>query len=496
MPHVMPLAATSAHQDAYVCIRHRVFYEIFIRSFRDSNNDGIGDINGIRQALPYLAYLGVGGIWITPVFLAPSYHKYDPLSLTEVDPEYGTLADLRRLIEEAHRHDMLVLLDFVANHTSWKHPWFLNAVQHKGPFGSFYVWKANPAEPMEGQWHRPAGRHADDVRYYACFSRTMPDLNFDHRQVRRLVTEAACFWLQQTHADGFRLDAAQHIYPSDQIRDNVLWWKEFAGQIRKVKPDAILIGECWNSVRKTADYLEALDGVFNFELAEALQQALLHETATGLAERLEDMLQTLQASRPDMLMATFLSNHDTPRILSVLNNDLDKMRLAARILLTLPGLPFVYYGEEIGMRGRKPDPHLREPFVWSRTLNWPGQTHWMRPTYSTRRHVVPALEQTKRRHTLFHTYRQWIAFRKRHPAISSGKFHPVPTDNAALLAYQMQWKDKSWIVVHNLSRLRQYFRHDGIFAQPPRLLPAMSAGVLLRNGRISVPPLGTAVLES
>ncbi|MCS6916338.1 MAG: alpha-amylase family glycosyl hydrolase [Chitinophagales bacterium] len=478
----------------YADLQQRTFYQIFIRSFRDSNGDGIGDLNGIRLSLPYLAHLGIGGIWITPFFPAPSYHKYDPVDLCAIDPQYGTLTDFCRLVEEAHRHDILVLMDWVANHTSWRHPWFVNALHHKGPYRNFYLWDATPQKPVEGQWHLPSGADTDKEKYYACFSRTMPDLNFDHPQVRRLITEAACWWLRQTGIDGFRLDAAQHIYPSDQTQANVRWWKAFAAAVRKVNPQAILIGECWNRVSNHAPYLQALDGVFNFELAEAVQQALLEERHSRLAHRIAEMEHQYSEWRQPFLQGVFLSNHDMPRIFSVLRHNIDKMRLAACILLTLPGVPFLYYGEEIGMRGRKPDPHLREPFIWSREPDDEGQTHWQRPRYSTRRTVVPAWEQYRRPSSLLQGYRRLIALRRNNPALGCGKFIPMEVHHESLLAYERCYRQQRFLVLHNLSGQRRRLAVKWL-EKKFDLFFCSHAGTSLNRSYLSLPPYGSVVLK-
>ncbi|MCS6990791.1 MAG: alpha-amylase family glycosyl hydrolase [Chitinophagales bacterium] len=478
----------------YAELQSRCFYEIFIRSFRDSNHDGIGDINGIRESLDYLADLGVGGIWLTPFFPAPSYHNYDPVDLLDVDSSYGTMLDFRLLVEEAHKRDMLVLMDFVANHTSWKHAWFERAIKGEEPYRSYYLWQADAPQPKEGQWHRLPGPTTHREKYYACFSRTMPDLNFDHPHVRRQIIRAACWWLQRTDVDGFRLDAAQHIYPSDNTAANVKWWAEFAAAVRVVKPRVLLIGECWNKVTHQAAYLEALDGVFNFELAEGIQQAVLEENAMDLPQRIAQMLQTYGSFRSPFVHCIFLSNHDMTRIYSVLKHSIEKMRMAACLLLTLPGLPFIYYGEEIGMRGLKPDPYLREPFLWSKNVQQAGQTHWLRARYTTRRVVEPAQEQRQRPNSLLNYYRKLIGLRRCSPALSRGDFIPLQTAHPALMAYERRCCQQVLLIVHNLSSKSQRISADWLTADASVVFRSQS-GAMHQGTYLSLPSYSSVILQ-
>ena len=219
----------------------RVYYSVFVQSFYDSNGDGIGDIPGLVTKLDYLKDLGVRGLWLLPVHPSPSYHKYDITDYYSIHPDYGTLDDYKTLVEEAHKRNMVVLLDLVINHTSNLNPWFQEA--SKGPanrYRDYYIWSDNPddfkAEPFH--WHSlrdPNGKPMAGSKYYGFFWWEMPDLNFENHEVRREIFKIASFWMKDVGVDGFRLDAAKYIYPENQPEKNIQWWKEFRDEAQKIK---------------------------------------------------------------------------------------------------------------------------------------------------------------------------------------------------------------------------------------------------------------------
>ena len=349
-----------------------MFYEIFVRSFYDSDGDGIGDINGLIEKLDYLNDgdpdtrddLGVTGIWLMPVMVSPSYHGYDVVDYYQVDPDYGTNEDIKRLVSEAHQRGMRVIVDFVMNHTSTQHPWFKESRNPDSDKRDWYVWSdENPGyRGPSGQvvWHQdPSGY------YYALFWGGMPDLNYENPAVTDAILEAARFWLEEMDVDGFRLDAIKHIVEEGQVQENSSstheWLENFHTFYKNIDPNFFTVGEAWTQTRQVVDYTgDEVDIAFQFDLAEDL----INSANFGIAPTYYKTLQTIYDSFPPNQYATFLTNHDQNRVMSQLDGDETKAKLAASILLTGPGVPFLYYGEEIGLIGVKPDEDIRLPMQW------------------------------------------------------------------------------------------------------------------------------------
>ncbi|RYF77405.1 MAG: alpha-amylase, partial [Cytophagaceae bacterium] len=227
----MPEVFTPAHPVGTTSVGATgVHYEIFVRAFCDSNNDGIGDLNGVTQKLDYLSDLGISAIWLMPINPSSTYHKYDVTDYYGIDPEYGTIDDFRRLIDEAHKRGIAVLMDLVIHHTSIKHMWFQEAAKGPdNPYRSFYKWmlpdeikRRNLAtrditadSDERSPWHYAPGtnaRSATTEKYYGMFWSGMPDLNFDHQPLREEIYKIVRYWLTDVGVDGFRLDAARHLY--------------------------------------------------------------------------------------------------------------------------------------------------------------------------------------------------------------------------------------------------------------------------------------------
>ncbi|MEO5675127.1 MAG: alpha-amylase family glycosyl hydrolase [Chitinophagales bacterium] len=472
----------TAEQSMRTDCDRRVFYEIFIRSFYDSNGDGIGDLNGITAKLDYMQQLGIGGLWLTPFNPSPSYHKYDVTDYYSVDPEYGTLDDFKKLVSEAHRRDILVLMDLVVNHTSEQHPWFKAAITNDPKYREYYVWEKNPAATREGGWYKDRDSTiyaADSTKYYAYFWRGMPDLNFDNPEVRREIIKTGLWWLKETKIDGYRLDAAQHVYDPDNPEKNIVWWKEFTDALKQQKPDVITVGECWNTYNRVAQYLPALSGAFNFQLSWVILRGLQTERGDSIGPMLTLIRKEYEKYAPDFIDPIFLSNHDNNRIMSDLKNNEYKAKLVACIYLTLPGTPFIYYGEEIGMKGMKPDNLIREPFLWDAKGRDPHQTSWEKSTYSTDDFMKPLSAQLQDTSSFYFHYKTLIDFRKKNDAITSQDFIAADLNNSQLLAYVRGDGNEALLVIHNLSEelvefsLPEDFKQYAgvIFSSPEKLLP-------------------------
>lgn len=426
-----------------------VFYEVFVRAFYDSDGDGIGDLKGLTQKLPYIKSLGVNGIWLMPVFKSPSYHGYDVSDYYNINPEYGTNEDFENFINKAHELGIKVILDLVVNHTSSKHPWFLNADSSpKSKYRDYYIWATQDTKLNEPsalgtkQWYNKGSGF-----YNAIFWSEMPDLNFDNKKVRKEIKKIAKYWLDKG-VDGFRLDAAMHIYQPNRVQDTLNWWKEFGDYCRSIKKDVYLVGEVWSSERAIAPYLKYLDSCFNFKLAEGIIDAVIKGDSSKLQYNLPFIYDEYKNSYKDYVDAPFLTNHDMDRVMSKID-DVNKMKLAASILLTMPGNPFIYYGEEIGMKGEKPDEYIREPFKWGKEYV-PGQTKWIDSEYNVGDYAPSVEEQDNDPKSLLNFYRDMIKFRLGNDILSKGDITIIETQPEILAYYRAINNDKLFIV-HNLT---------------------------------------------
>jgi len=435
-----------------------IVYEVFVQSYCDSNKDGIGDIQGLISKLDYIRELGATALWIMPVHPSPSYHKYDVSDYYAIHPDYGTMADMDQLLRETHSRGMKLIFDLVINHTSSEHPWFKeSAASPDSPYHDYYVWKDFNAVQDEinkktttfdsdniTQWHK---WKEEKDHYYGFFWKGMPDLNFDHPEVRKEVYKIGKFWLDKG-IDGFRLDAARHIYPDDRMNDTRLFWEEFTSKMRSVKPDVMIIGEVWAEPQLLTSLFKGLPSLFNFELTKLIPDCIVSGNSHHFISAYTHIDTTYKSSPLPFDDAILLSNHDINRIRSTVGGDISKAKLAASILLTLPGTPYIYYGEEIGMLGMKPDENIREPFLWGED-HW--DTLWMKPTYSVPPNVSPLSLQKTDPNSIYNHYKKWIKLRKEHSEMHGSKLSFIQQDPPHILVYTLSGPTEKLLVIHNLS---------------------------------------------
>ncbi|MFC5469577.1 alpha-amylase family glycosyl hydrolase [Cohnella suwonensis] len=486
------------------------YYEIFVRSFADSDGDGIGDLNGVTSKLDYLEELGVDGLWLMPIQPSPSYHGYDVTDYYGIDPDYGTLDDYKKLLKEAHKRGISVLMDLVVNHSSVEHPWFVDAAMGQdAEHRDWYTWasaKEGGASPSDGAtgsnpWHDMGGDN-----YLGIFWEGMPDLNFDNPDVRKEMIAVGQYWLK-LGVDGFRLDAAKHIYGdfgstinSPAIkRKNQAWWQEFREGLNAVKPDAYLVGEVWESPAVIGPYLDhALDSAFNFDLAKQLLGSADTEVAQDIGFTLSRVHEFFSKSSEGAFMdAPFLANHDQPRAMTALNGNENHARMAAAMLLTLPGRPFIYYGEELGMTGAKPDERIREPFPWKIEPGSPEETTWEPSTNRGDGSVSVEAEDESPR-SLLNLYRELLSWRAAEPALRGGTIASYVTGNSAIVSYARAAEDEQLLVVHNLSGLSQTVSIQATKAQPlvySKLALSTEEGAELSGTTLKLPAYATVVLK-
>ncbi len=485
-----------------------VTYEIFVQSFYDTDGDGIGDLNGITEKLDYLKGLGIEALWLMPISPSPSYHKYDVTDYKDIHPDYGTKQDFKRLVKEAHDRNIKIVIDLVVNHTARDHPWFQEAIKNpKSKYRDYYVWAKRDSivqsmtkEELQDDSDNPTNWHSvegDDELYFGYFWGGMPDLNFDNLAVQQEIFEIGRFWLQEMDVDGFRLDAAKHIFTDDRATDNHLWWITFRKEMRKAKPDVFLVGEVWSDAEEVAPYLEGLPALFNFDVGRAITSAVLEEKPGDLVQRHKEIQEYYASINPDYIDAIFITNHDQNRIASEVNGDLNKARMAASLLLTLPGSPFIYYGEELGMLGRKPDENIREPFNWVIDGTGTGETSWISPEYTTDTTVAPLIKQLEDSLSMYHHYRRFIDLRNNSAVLTYGSMEPVEKNTPpAVCAFLRIYDQDSLWVLHNLSRKEQELVVQEPFTKFK--LPIFSDGshtIDTVTKKIVLPPYSSLILE-
>jgi alpha-amylase len=437
-------------------------YEIFVRSFYDSDGDGIGDLNGLTQKLDYIndgdpataGDLEARCIWLMPVAAARSYHGYDVTNYFRVNPEYGTNEDFKRLMAEAQRRGIRVIVDMVLNHVSSEHPFFrAAALDSSSRYRNWFRWSPkHPGvrNPWGGDnWHRSPAR---DEYYYGFFWQGMPDLNYQTQAVREEVAKIARFWLTEMGVDGFRLDAISFLVEhGDSVHHTsgthaVL--REYATRVRATAPAAFTIGEVWDSTGAMLPYYpDQLDAYFAFEVSDSIIAAVRSGSGTGLLAPVLRLERSPAAGR----WAPFLRNHDQTRTLSALAGDRRKAAVAATLLLTLPGLPFIYYGEELGMTGDKPDERLRTPMHWrvGPAAGFTSGVPWepLQPDSMTANVETQNADST----SLLNLYRRLIRARARNSALATGDIVPVVSSHDAVAAYLRRDGNRSVLVVSNLS---------------------------------------------
>ncbi len=440
-----------------------VYYEVFVRSFADSvegakANDGIGDLKGLTERLDYLndgnpntsTDLGVNALWLMPIMQSPSYHGYDVTDYLQVEADYGTNADFQAFLNAAHARGIKVILDLVLNHASSQHPRFLAAKDPASNYRDWFVW--SPTNPgYVGPWGETVWHRSGDAWYYGVFWSGMPDWNFRNGAVTSYMRDVSRFWLESMNVDGFRLDAIRHLVENGSVQADTpethQWLKEYIAFYKGLKPDAMTVGEVWTTSDIVATYAGEMDMTFQFDLAAAILDAA--NNANGA--RLESELTRVWSHFPPSQFATFITNHDQNRVMTELGGDQGKAKLAATLLLTMPGVPFIYYGEEIGMTGAKPDELIRTPLQWSSAnhAGFSSVTPWEPPNSDYPQVNIAA--QTANGGSLLNHYRKLVHLRRDHPALAKGDLNLINTSANNLVAFLRQSSGQSVLVILNLS---------------------------------------------
>ncbi len=443
---------------------NRVFYEIFVGSFSDSNGDGIGDLRGIINRLDYLndgdpksgKSLGVEGIWLTPIFTSPSYHKYNASNYLEIDPQFGTMQDLQELINECHKRGIKLILDFVMNHTSQSCEWFQKFVEaHKNndtgsDYYNFYsYYRAGQEKPTNNTYYSIPGT---DIRVEANFDRDMPEINYGSPFARQTVFNVAKYYLDMG-VDGFRFDAAKYVYFGDHVR-SVNFWRAFLYELKMEKPDIYTVAEVWDSDGIT-DYYFPVINCFDFTTSQT--NGMYAEVAKGgnagrVGSYVESYLKRIKGLNEQAMFIPFIANHDTDRAAGYLNEATGNMQIAANMYILGPGSPFIYYGEEIGMRGSRgsanTDANRRLAMVWGdgdKVADPEGSTY--NPDAQVQEGAVQQLGSDS---SLLTYYKRLLMIRAANPEIARGEYKGVSaTDKIG--GFISTWDGSSVLVLHNPS---------------------------------------------
>ena len=437
-----------------------VFYEIFVRSFYDSNADGVGDLQGIIQKLDYLndgnpntdTDLGVTALWLMPIFPSPSYHGYDVTDYRNIDEEYGTMNDFKALITAAHARGIKIVIDFVGNHTSDQHPWFTASASNESK-RDWYLWNSNKPS-YNGPWGQEVWHERNGSYYYGLFWGGMPDLNYTNQDVTNEIKNTLRFWKEEVGVDGFRIDAVKHWIENGDQQENtaatLAWWRDLYVFQKSLDPGLMMVGEAWTSTQNIAPYSDKrLDYCFEFDLSYALIDGINNQTNSGLKSKMSEIISTYEPNQ----YGTFLTNHDQDRSFYLFGMDERKAKLAARILLSLPGVPYIYYGEEVGMLGQKPDEDIRRPMQWTSSANAGfSSTQPWHPLNNNYANYNVANQQFESE-SIWSQYQIWIKQRTRNTALRSGTYDFIESNNSRMFSYLRADSESNtaFAVIHNLS---------------------------------------------
>lgn len=444
---------------------YRVFYEIFVGSFADANGDGKGDLAGILQRLDYLndgnvlsdTSLGVQGLWLTPIFASPSYHKYDVTDYYRIDTDFGSMDDLKALLDACHERNVKVILDLVLNHTAKNHTWFQTFRDAhangdtENPYYDYYTWYTEETLPAGVTCQPIPGAQGE---YYECnFSPDMPELNYDNEAVREEMLKVAQFYLDMG-VDGFRFDAVKYIYYGQTARC-VEFWQWYTDALREINPEVYLVGECWSGESEILSYYPAMN-CFNFGAAQAegvIASAAKDQDINRFTNYMVSFLNKVQSANSQGMMISFLSNHDMDRSAGYLMLANHFPQMAANLYLLCSGSPFLYYGEEIGMKGVRgsdnTDANRRLAMLWGDDCaprNPEGSTY--APSKQTNGTVASQLENEG---SLLRYYCRLISIRNRYEEIPRGSYKAVDLGSPKCGGFQVSYEGSTLYILHNIS---------------------------------------------
>lgn len=438
---------------------YRNVYEIFPYSFCDSNGDKIGDIQGIISKLDYIRDLGFNAIWLTPVHPSTTYHKYDVADYYDIDAEFGTLEDYEQLIAECHNRGIDIYMDLVVNHTSDTHEWFTTAKKYiqsldageepsveECPYVDYYVFSQEIAggyTDLGNGWY-----------YESQFWSGMPDLNLDSEAVRNEIDKIVEFWLDKG-VDGFRLDAVTSYYTGNDAKNiEFLTWLNTC--VKEKKADAYIVGECWtNSVTYTNYAASGIDSFFNFDFATntgTIATVIRGGSALTYGNKIVSTAALYKAQNENYIDAGFTSNHDNARVAGVLAGEDGKLKMAQAMAMLIGGSYYLYYGDEIGMKGSGDDPNKRAPMNWVEDSSGEGMCRLSEMTQTVKMSNGTVESQQADKNSLYYYVQQAMKLRNTFPEIARGETVVITEcSNEDVVVLKKIYNGEELLIVMNIS---------------------------------------------
>ena len=455
------MEAVNPQDVAGVDDKYRNYYEIFPYSYCDSNGDGIGDLNGISSKLDYISDLGINAIWLTPICSSDTYHKYDVKDYYTIDPDFGTMEDFENLMSGCEDRGIDVIVDLVVNHTSTKNEWFRQAYlyiksldegEEPDPAECPYVEYYNFSREYKSGW----SQIADTEWYYeAQVWSEMPDLNLDNEAVRNEISDIVQFWLDKGVA-GFRLDATTSYYTgSDEKNVEFLSWLN--GCVKEKKADAYIVGECWsNNVTYSSYYASGVDSFFDFDFADkngSIAKVLQGGNAVGFGNTLMTVQSAIQENNPEAIDAAFTSNHDTGRVSGYFAGDYSEnmTKMAQAVAMMMGGNYFLYYGDELGMKGSGDDENKRCPMQWSTDSSAEEMCDSV-ATKSVEMKYGSLEEQEADGNSIYYFVKEGLKLRNAYPEIARGTTSvEASVSDENVLVLRKEYEGTELLIVMNLS---------------------------------------------
>lgn len=501
---------------------YRTYYEVFVYSFCDSDGDGIGDLQGLISKLDYIndgddstdTDLGCNGIWLMPVNPSPTYHKYDVADYYGIDEEYGTLDDFEELLEECDKRGIKVIMDLVLNHSSSQNPWFQEAYSYLQGLGD-----GNPSVeecPYFDYYHftkeQGGGYYAvegTDWYYEAQFWSEMPDLNLDCEALREEISQITGYWLDMG-VGGFRLDAVKEYY-SGAPQTNIEFLSWLNDTVKAQKEDAYLVGEAWLPMTEYAPYYESgIDSVFNFAFADKdgiISKVLNGSPASKYGETVASLQEVFGAYNENYIDAPFYTNHDLGRSAGYYAGDdsANQTKLAAAMNLFMSGSAFVYYGEELGMKGAGKDENKRAPMYWSMDAGAEGMCVGPADMDDVKMKFESLEEQQADAGSVYQFYKKVIKVRNQNPEIGRGVteyLKDASTDTVCVLRKSYEGSEVILVFVTgaeteniDLSSITVNGNPIGEHSEVRAMLPTGEEPIRLDGGKATMPGYSVMVLK-
>lgn len=518
-------AGTKEKEPEVIDDKYRTYYEVFLYSFYDSNGDGIGDIRGLIDKLDYIndgddktdTDLGCNGIWLMPIMPSATYHKYDVTDYKNIDAQYGSLEDFEELVTECHNRGIRLIIDMVMNHTSSGHLWFQTACDYiegldgaepsetECPYFGYYNFTKEP----KGDVYYQVGN--TDWYYEAQFWSEMPDLNLENEAVRGEFDEITSFWMD-LGVDGFRLDAAGE-YQTGQTTKNVEILSWFNSMVKEKSGDAYIVAEVWQDLDIYAQYYESgIDSCFDFAFANAdgiIADSLKKTSgynASSYGNAVCNVQKKLAAYNEDYIDAPFYTNHDTARSAGYYSGDYSEnmTKISGAMNLFMSGNAFLYYGEELGMKGSGKDENKRAPMYWSTDKTAEGMCDGPEGMDTVKMKYGSLEEQKDDSDSVYNFYRAVIKLRNAYPEIARGQvsfLKDLSDENVCVI--KKTWNDREILIAFNLSEQAETIDLSDQ-SLGSREMGNMSLGgalatteekIVFSDGTLSLPPYSAAVIE-